>query len=93
MAVYVDDMYKLSIGQFGRMKMSHMIADSHEELVEMADKIGVQRKWIQYKGLPNEHFDVSMSARKKAVENGAIEISYRELGEMVMKRRKEADHG
>jgi hypothetical protein len=28
MSVYVDDMYKLSIGQLGRMKMSHLIADT-----------------------------------------------------------------
>lgn len=27
MAVFIDDMYKHPIGQFGRMKMSHMIQD------------------------------------------------------------------
>lgn len=26
--VYVDDMYKYPTGQFGRMKMSHLIVDS-----------------------------------------------------------------
>lgn len=40
MAVYVDDMYIIPLGQFGNMKMSHMIADTKEELLEMADKIG-----------------------------------------------------
>lgn len=89
MAVYVDDMYKISLGKLGRMKMSHMIADCSEELLEMADKIGVQRKWIQYPGQPNEHFDVSLSARKKAVENGAIEIPMRELSKMIKGRGKE----
>ena len=43
MAVYVDNMQ----AQFGRMKMCHMIADSTEELLAMADRIGVARKWIQ----------------------------------------------
>ena len=33
MAVYVDDMYKYPLGQFGRMKMSHMVADTTEELL------------------------------------------------------------
>jgi hypothetical protein len=42
--VYVDDMYKSPMGQFGRMKMSHMIADTTEELLQMADKIGVKKK-------------------------------------------------
>ena len=86
MAVYVDDMYKLSIGQFGRMKMSHMIADTKEELLAMADKIGVQRKWIQKEDTPLEHFDVSMGARKKAIEFGAVELTYRQLGEKTLAR-------
>lgn len=42
--VYVDDMYKYPIGRFGRMKMSHLIADTTDELLEMVDKIGVDRK-------------------------------------------------
>lgn len=81
MTVYVDDMYKYPMGQFGRMKMSHMIADTQEELLAMADTIGVQRKWIQKKGTIHEHFDfdIAMSARAKAVAAGAVEISMREL--------------
>ncbi len=79
MTVYVDDMYKYPMGQFGRMKMSHMIADTQEELLRMADTIGVQRKWIQKKGTIHEHFDIAMSARTKAVAAGAVEISMREL--------------
>ena len=60
------------------MKMSHMLADSHTELVEMADKIGVDRKWIQHegKGRHREHFDIAMSKRKLAIEQGAIEVEY-----------------
>ena len=79
MAVFIDDMYKTPLGQFGRMKMSHMAADSTAELLTMADKIGVARKWIQYPGTAKEHFDVCLSARAKAVKAGAIEVGMREL--------------
>lgn len=81
MTVYVDDMYKLPMGQFGRMKMSHMLADSTEELLAMADTIGVQRRWIQYPGTDGEHFDIALSKRKLAVENGAVEITIWEAAE------------
>ena len=81
MAVYIDDMYKISLGQFGRMKMSHMMADSTEELLAMCDKIGVNKKWIQDKFTELEHFDVAMSKRKLAIENGTIEVPMRILCE------------
>lgn len=84
--VYIDDMYKSAIGQYGRMKMSHMIADTTQELLDMADKIGLNKKWIQYPGTWKEHFDVGLSLRKKAVENGAKEITMREGNEILKLR-------
>lgn len=77
MAVYVDDVRH----QFGRMVMCHIWADTLEELLEMVDKIGVQRKWIQ--GHPSlsfgkhrdaswVHFDISLGRKKRAIELGAI---------------------
>lgn len=75
MSVYVDDMQ----AGFGRMVMCHMIADSREELDQMADKINVKRRWIQNAGTWSEHYDVCLSKRKLAVANGAIEVGMREL--------------
>ena len=43
MTVYVDDME----AGYGRMVMCHMWADTLDELLEMADAIGVQRRWLQ----------------------------------------------
>jgi hypothetical protein len=74
MTVYVDDMYKYPMGQFGRMKMSHMVADAEGELHAMAKAIGVARKWYQ-----GDHYDICMSYRVKAIELGAVEISMRQL--------------
>lgn len=87
MAVYVDDFYKTGMG-LGRMKMSHMIADTTEELLAMCDKIGVQKKWIQYAGTSREHFDIALGKRKLAIQNGAIEIGMRYLAKMTKERGK-----
>lgn len=84
MAVYVDDMR----AKFGRMVMCHMIADTEEELLAMADRIGVARRWHQYPGGPRSHFDISLSKRALAVEAGAVEITVRELGMKTLERRK-----
>lgn len=73
--VYVDDMWKNPIGEFRAMKMSHLFADTSKELLEMVDKIGVQRKWIQKKGTWEEHFDICKSKRTLAIKAGAIEVS------------------
>lgn len=82
--VYVDDMN----APFGRMIMCHMIADTTEELLEMADKIGVNRKWIQKAGTIQEHFDVCQTKKQKAIEQGAKLITWRELGMMIIERKK-----
>lgn len=74
MSVYIDDFN----APYGRMKMCHMMADTREELNGMADKIGVPRKWIQLEGrFP--HYDICLSKKKLAIENGAIECSARDL--------------
>jgi len=79
MSVYVDDMYKTQLGEFRGMKMSHMAADTHEELIEMAKKIGLNLKWIQKEGTSHEHFDVALGKRRLAVQCGAIETTMMEL--------------
>lgn len=81
--VYVDDME----APFGRMVMCHMLADSTEELLAMADRIGVQRKWLQKAGTPREHFDISKGKRALAVAAGAREIDGDELREILRRRR------
>lgn len=80
--VYVDNMAV----KFGNMVMCHMVADTTEELLTMADKIGVNRKWIQDEGTYLEHFDISVSKKKEAIKYGAIEITMMSLGRMVCNR-------
>ncbi len=87
MAVYVDDMYTISLGNFRSMKMSHLAADTTEELLQFVDKIGVQRKWIQHAGEGGEHFDIAKGKRDLAISKGAIPISMRVLCPAMVKRK------
>jgi hypothetical protein len=89
MTVYVDDMQ----APFGRMVMCHMVADSTEELLAMADRIGVQRKWIQKAGTHHEHFDIALSKRAAAVAAGAVEITSSQLGRMLIAKREAMKSG
>ena len=82
MTVYVDNMR----APFGRMVMCHMIADTTEELLAMADKIGVARKWLQDGGTYREHFDIALSKRELAVKAGAKEVTQRDVGLMIWNR-------
>jgi hypothetical protein len=86
MPVYVDNYYVLTGRNFGRMKMCHMIADTTDELLTMMDAIGVKRKWLQHPGTCNEHFDICLSMRKKAVALGAQEIGWRDYAKEIERR-------
>ena len=83
MSVYIDN---ARMG-YGSMRMCHMLADSSAELLLMADKIGVQRKWIQCAGTWREHFDICLTKRSLALSNGAIEKTQRELA-LIRNSRK-----
>lgn len=83
MPVYVDNMR----AAVGRMKMCHMLADTTEELLAMADLIGVDRRWIQKQGTPHEHFDIALSKRATAIEAGAVAVSRRDIGMLIMRKR------
>lgn len=70
-----------------------MTADSTEELVSFALKLGLQAKYLQFPGTWKEHFDITEPKRKKAVLLGAVEVSFRarvmEMGKKRMQERFE----
>lgn len=85
MTVYVDNMRT----PYGRMKMCHMVADSVSELLEMADRIGVDRKWFQAGSHP--HFDICVSKRKEAIRHGAQPVGRREIVAVIRRHRAKID--
>lgn len=86
MAVYVDDMR----APVGRLKLCHMVADTHDELMNMAYFIGCRRKWLQH--TPIRHFDICLAKRRKAIALGAIALTRREMGKKV-RELKHKDQG
>lgn len=84
--VYVDDMR----AAYGRMKMCHMMADTHQELIDMADRIQVARRWIQKPDTAEEHFDISLTKRSLAMMFGAKEVTGRDLVTIIQRKRHAA---
>src|ERR1051326_2420489 len=89
MAVYVDDMR----ANYGRMVMCHMVADTSAELLAMADRIGVARRWLQDPGTLREHFDIALSKRSQAIANGAVPVTMKELSKILRAKRERAARG
>lgn len=82
MTVYVDK----SIHKYRRMIMCHMIADTVNELHDMASKIGINRKWFQSKA-SSPHYDICKSKRAQAVELGAIEVDRKGMINIIRRLR------
>lgn len=81
MPVYVDK----ARNRLGRMIMCHMIADTPDELHDMAAAIGMKREWFQDTKFP--HYDVSLERRKAAIKLGAVEVDRREIVALMRKIR------
>lgn len=76
MTVYIDDMRMPA--RVGRLtaRWSHLQADTTNELVTFAARLGLRREWIQDPGTCIEHFDVTESKRRQAIRLGATPIHY-----------------
>lgn len=83
MAVYIDNFNALYRG----MIMCHMVADTTVELLAMAENIGVNTKWLQHPGTPEEHFDICQAKKQKAISFGANEINFRQYARIIGARR------
>lgn len=81
MAVYVDR----GRAPYRGMIMSHMLADSLDELHAMAGQIGLRRAWFQDNGTP--HYDLCQSKRRMAIQLGAVEIDRRQTVALIRQLR------
>ena len=89
MPVYVDDMQRRA--RVGRLTAvwSHLMADTHEELLHFARALGLNPRWIQHEGKPLEHFDLTEPKRQAALRLGAIPIRYGHEGAALTRAKRE----
>jgi hypothetical protein len=83
MAVYVDNLRDYG---WRHGPSCHLIADSVDELMEFAVRMGLRPEWFQAKSTP--HFDLTAVARDVAIKHGAIEIDQRQLVAKIRELRK-----
>jgi hypothetical protein len=81
--VYVDEPRWFAHGRY----WCHMVADTPEELDEIARKLQLKPRWKQKVGTPSEHYDLPVEGREAAVALGAIPVSSRQIVTMIRARR------
>lgn len=79
MTVYVDDFeIDATVGGL-RRRWSHLVADSHDELVQFGRRLRLSNAWIQKRGTVREHFDVTSAVRRRALALGAVPVDYLQM--------------
>jgi hypothetical protein len=88
MSIYVDPLFAcLKNKNWKYDKSCHLIGDTEKELHSFAKKLGLKREWFHTHPKLN-HYDLYKNTRAKAVKMGAIEITRREIVEMMKPRGK-----
>lgn len=88
MAVYVDEPI---FRRWGR-RWCHLTADGPEELHRFAGLLGIERARFQSKpGRPwADHYDIPEQLRGEAVALGAVEMTLKEAGAQLVRKRRRA---
>lgn len=82
MSVYIDT----ARIPYRGMLMSHMLADSLDELHAMARSIGMKPEWFQANA-STPHYDVCQAKRAQAIKLGAIVVGRATLVEKMRRLR------
>lgn len=62
--------------------------DGQAELIAFAKSLGMQERYIQYKGTEHEHFDLWRGRLAQAEKAGAVLITRREMVEIFRAKRE-----
>jgi hypothetical protein len=85
---YVDSVRDYPDARLRHTRFCHLLADTREELHEMADALGVPERFFQDHPW-RWHHDLPEQLRARAVELGAREVTLHEVGALLRRRRAE----
>jgi Protein of unknown function (DUF4031) len=90
LTVYVDDWRQRAIVRDREDRWSHLLADDPEELHAMAAALGIPlRGYQRHRRSPAlNHYDVPETLRLRAIQLGAIPITWREMARLTREWRR-----
>lgn len=86
MTIFVDEVRHYPLSRWVNKDWCHMVSDGGlDELHAMADALGLERRRLhQHRSFP--HYDLNEALRAEALRRGAVPITRRELGRMLLAR-------
>lgn len=88
MACYVDAVHDYPHAGLRFTEFCHLLADTRPELHDMADQLGIPRRYFQDHPW-RWHHDLPSHMRARALELGARELNLHEVGALLRRRRSE----
>lgn len=86
--IYVDALSGCLVSNnWQHTRFCHLTADTEEELVAFAKRIGCSAGWLQHSRTGMPHFDLTARMRDKAIEHGAVQINRDKVVELIRRHR------
>ena len=90
LTVYVDDWRQRATVRDRTDRWSHLLADDPAELHAMAAALGIPLRGYQHhrRSAALDHYDVPESLRVRAIELGAVPVTWREMARLTREWRR-----
>ena len=90
LTVYVDDWRQRAVIRDREDRWSHLLADDPEELHAMAAALGIPLRGYQRhrRAAALNHYDVPEALRRRAIELGAVPVTWREMARLTRQWRR-----
>ena len=90
LTVYLDDWRQRATIRGREDRWSHLLADDEQELHALARQLGIPERGFQRhrRSAALNHYDLPESYRARAVELGAVPITWREMARLTREWRR-----
>jgi hypothetical protein len=87
MSCYVDTVRSYPNSGLRYTEFCHLLADTRAELHEMAEALGIPRRYFQDHPW-RWHHDLPAHLRPRAIELGALEVTIHQVGPLLRERKR-----